>query len=346
MNRTLRVAFTILMIHSFPAIGQPQSNPVAYLDAIGMEFQKISEDMMSYISAANRGKSARKVDKRRTEVLLTMKEAERNTRRLKPYEGDSRLRDSLAVYFRLCQIVLNQDYEKILNMEDIAEQSYDAMEAYMLAKKLANEKIESANDAAEKEFKAFAAKYNIKLLESKSKLTEKMAAVKKVNDYYDKLYLLFFRSYKNEVYLLDAVNRGDINAMEQTREALSSSATEDLPKVGSIGAFDGDASVKTACTQLLKFYQAEVGKNMTDVIDFFVKKDNFEKIKKAFDAMRASDRKQADIDKFNQAVKEYNASVDVSNKALTAMNKQRSAALNTWTKSVEDFLQRHTPRHN
>ena len=40
--------------------------------------------------------------------------------------------------------VLNDDYSKIINMEEIAEQSYDAMEAYILAQEMVDKKPEEA----------------------------------------------------------------------------------------------------------------------------------------------------------------------------------------------------------
>ena len=49
-------------------------------------------------------------------------------------------------YIKFCYNVFNDDYAKIVNLEDIAEQSYDEMQAYLLLQEKTNEKINEAND--------------------------------------------------------------------------------------------------------------------------------------------------------------------------------------------------------
>jgi len=46
-----------------------------------------------------------------------------------PWKGDRSYRNSSVAYLKLVYHVFNEDYGKILNLEEIAEQSYDAMEA-------------------------------------------------------------------------------------------------------------------------------------------------------------------------------------------------------------------------
>jgi hypothetical protein len=326
-----------------PAKAQTDKSPSAYLEAINAEFGKMSKDMMSYISAVNHGKSARKVEKRRTELVLQTKESERTIRTMKPFEGNSQLRDSVTNYLRICNIVTNQDYEKIVNMEEIAEQSYDAMEAYLLAKEKAGEKIELAYDAAEREYYAFAASNNIRIIENESKLSARLKAAARVNDYHDKVYLLFFKSYKNDAYLLEAMNTGNVGALEQTRNALKASATEDLARLGAMEGFDGDVLLKRATQNILTYYKEEAEK-VSEIIDFFLAKENFEKQKKAFDSKKASQRTQADIDNYNKSIEDFNAKVNRSNKVNDELNKKRSAALKDWNTASQNFLDKHTPK--
>lgn len=50
----------------------------------------------------------------------------------KEYNGDNSLRQSSIDYIKLCYNVFNDDYAKIINLEDIAEQSFDEMQAFLL----------------------------------------------------------------------------------------------------------------------------------------------------------------------------------------------------------------------
>jgi hypothetical protein len=337
--------FLACVIAFSPAAAQNQDNAGSYLDYIGNQYQEISKDMMSYTSAVNHGKSARKVEKRRGEVLAQLKESERNVRKMKAFEKDSKLRDSVVSYLTISQIVLREDYGKILNLEDIAEQSYDDMEAYLLAKEKAGEKLDEAADRVSVVYKKFAEDNHIRLIEADSKLSQKMKAASKVNDYYNRVYLIFFKSFKNEAYCLDGLNRDDISAAEQAKNSLLSSATEDLAKLASVPAFEGDASLKVASQQMLAFYKKEASDYFPVMIDFHLKKENFGKMEKAINAKAAKDRRQPEIDAFNKAVDEYNIAAKKINSLNDQNNKGRQQLQDKWNAASGNFLDSHTPKY-
>lgn len=322
------------------------TDPVAYLDFIGNEYKKMAEDMMSYTSAAAHGKSARKIDKRRTELLRQMREAERNIRTMKPFNGDHSLRDSIATYFRISGIVLNEDYAKILDMEDIAEQSYDAMEAYLLAKEKASEKVDQAHLVASRQYEEFARNNNITILANRSKLQQKMETANKVIKYHDIVYLLFFKSYKNEAYVLEAMSRQDVSALEQSINSLKESASDDLIKIGKINSFVGDNSLKVACQRMLNFYRQESISKFPVMVEYFLQKEKFDKIKAAFDSKRPHDRKQEDIDLYNKTVENMNNISNTVNKVNDELNKTRNSLLSNWNKASNTFMDNHTPKYN
>lgn len=342
----MRGFFLTLVLVTGISSAYAQSEAYQYLETIGNEFQEISQNSMSYTSAASHGKSARKVEKRRTELINSIKAAETRIRRMKPFAGDASLRDSVVAYLVIDRIVMTEDYGKILNMEEIAEQSYDAMEAYLLAKEKAEEKLEAAYDRVGEQQKLFANRNNIKIVEGTSKLGKKLEKSGRVISYHNKVYLLFFKSYKNEAYLMDALNKKDISAMEQTKNTLLMSAEQDLEKLGPIPAFNGDNTLKTACQQMLAFYKMEASQKVPEMVNFLLKQENFEKMNKAIQAKRPADRSQADIDNYNNAVKEFNAAVDKVNAMHNDLNKKRSALLEQWNNASENFLDKHVPKHN
>lgn len=342
-----RVFIIFLILIAFnSAFSQAQDFPdaISYLNYVGSQFEEISKDMMSYTSAASHGKSARKVEKKRTELIQTVKAAEANMRKLKPFKGDHALRDSVISYFHINGIVLNKEYSKIVDMEDVAEQSYDLMEAYLLAKERAGDKLDEAFEKAQQQQNVFAEKNNIKLVETSNKLSQKMEVAGKVNQYYNQVYLIFFKSYKDEIYLTDALNKKDVNAIEQSKNSLSKSANEGMSLLVKINSYNNDASLRNACMKALEFFQSEAGKT-PELIDFLLKKENFDKSKKAFDAKRESQRTKADIDQYNKGIDEYNTAINKSNNLNTELNKGRSSAINGWNKAGDDFLDKHVPKY-
>ncbi len=345
--RTVYSRFSIALVSLFLShfsFAQNLTVPSEYLGYVNEQCTQITNDMMAYTSAASHSKNAKKVEKKRFELMQTLRQSVYNMKKLKPFKGDAALRDSTVAYFQITAAVLNEDYAKIVNMEEVAEQSYDAMEAFMLAKEKANERADQAYEIFDKEFDAFAAKNNIRLIETSSKLSKKMKESSEVFKYYNRIYLIFFKSYKDEAYWLDALKRSDINALEQTKNALLASSSDGLKKMSPISTYQGDKSLKVACERMLEFYKLEATKS-SELADFYLKNDNFEKSKKAFELKKQADRTKQEIDNFNKLVTEFNNSVNKFNLLNNDLNKKRSEALDVWNKAADNFLDTHIPKH-
>ncbi len=337
--------FSIILISGFVS-GHAQQQAADYLSAIHKEFRLISENMMSYSSASAHARSMKKVESKRQEVIKQVEQAEARTRKMKGFNGSSTLRDSAVAYLDLHHKVLTEDFGKIMNLEEVAEQSYDAMEAYLLAKQIADEKLDAAADRLDVEISNFAAQNKIKLIESQDALGRKIEKSSKVYGYYNTLYLIFFKSYKDEAYMLDALyNGGSVLQQEQTKEALIRSSTEGLSKLGPMSGYNGDLTLKTIFQQLLNFYIEESQKLIPQVVDFQLKKENFDKVKVSFEAIKESQRTQKDIDTYNKALSEYNQAVPKINSLNEQFSKRRNDLLNNFERIRGQFLSKHVPKH-
>jgi len=315
-----------------------------YMDYISAEFTKISKDTWNYTSAASHGKKAKKVDNLRKELLSTVFEAIKKIEKMPKYEEDGSLRDSLVSYLKLNYNVMKKDYAKIMDLEDIAEQSYDLMEAYLLAQEMADRKLEQAGDMLEIQQEIFAEKHHITLIYKEDKISKKLREANRVYDYYNVIYLIFFKCYKQEAYLLEALNKKDINGTEQNRVSLLKFANEGLLKLDTMAAFKGDLSLKNATVQILKFYADEAETKITILTDFLLKNENFEKIKTAFNAKPQSKRTNKDIEDYNNAVNDINKAVNANNSINQELNKERSKQLNNWNKTANNFIDKQVPK--
>jgi hypothetical protein len=322
-----------------------QNEALAYMEKISKEIKDIQRDTWDYTSAAAHGKSARKIENRRKDILKSNMDAQKKISSLNAHDGSTAYRDSVLSYLKLSYNVLNQDYAKIMDMEEIAEQSYDAMEAYLLAQDKASDKLDKAGDMFKAEEQKFAEANNINLVMVKDKTGEKLESAGKVYAYYNVLYLIFFKSYKQEVYVLDAMAKGNVSAMNQNIGTLAKYSQEGLAKVDTMRPFKGDASIKMTCKDILSFYNTEATTKLPAVLNFYVKKEKFEKIKAAFDSKPQSKRTQADVDEFNAAVGEYNAATNDFNKVNQELNQTRNNLLEKWNKSVSNFTDKHVPKY-
>ena len=324
------------------SFAQPYETAVDYMDHISKANMVITEKYLVYLSGMSHGKSARKVEKRRTELVQLISNTRFDIRGMPPYKGDKSFRDTTVAYLKILDNVFNEDYGKIVNMEEIAEQSYDAMEAYMMAKDKATEKLHEASERQYILQKQFAAKNNINLIESQSEMDVKMKSATDIMNHYDEVYLVFFKSYKQEGYLIEAMNQKNISSIEQNINSLKKFAEEGHAKLKEMKGYNGDVSLIVACRNMLYFYKTEAEK-ASYMTDFFLKEESFNKLKKQFDTKSGSRRTKQDVDEFNKSVDEINAASKSFNASNADFNKQRSSGLDDWNKAVKNFLDNYIP---
>jgi hypothetical protein len=337
--------FLLLFFTGYSCFSQGAESPVQHMEFFTSREQELSKKYLSYMGEVAHGNRARKLEKKRQELIGQIRTSLNEVNRLRPYKGDATLRHTYKTYWDILLKVFNEDYDKIVNMEEIAEQSYDHMEAYLMAQQKAGEVLGDAQAKIEPVYNAFASKNNIRLVDGgDSKLEKKLRQVGLVNAYYYQIFLIFFKSFKQEAYVMEAFSKKDINGIEQNRSTLVKFAEEGLQKMDTIKAFKGDGSLATACRKVLDYHKNEAEKQVPDLNDFLLKNDEFEKIKKAFEAKPTSKRTQADVDIYNKAVNEINTALATSNKLLTAMNASREKVMENWDVTRKRFMEMHVPK--
>jgi hypothetical protein len=345
MIRNFAVLFLFISGYTCWSQGASAESPVDHMEFFTSRELELSKKYLSYMGEVAHGNRARKLEKRRGELIGEIRQSLNEVKRLRPYKGDATLRSAYATYWDILLKVFNEDYHKIVNMEEIAEQSYDHMEAYLMAQQQAGQVLGDAQDKIAPVYRNFAEKNHVRLMDGgDSKLEKKLRQVGAVNSYYYEIFLIYFKSYKQEVYVMEALNRKDINGLEQNRSTLIRFADEGLQKIDTIKGFKGDGSLVTACRKVLEFHKAEAEKQLPGVNEFLLKSEEFEKIRKAFDAKPANKRTQADADIYNKAVKEINATMESSNKLLTAINTGRDKVMENWDVTKKRFMELHIPK--
>ncbi len=342
MNK--RLPFLMLMLALLFVSASRAETAVEYMESFSNQYQALQKDMWDYTSSVSHGKSARKVEKRRMELIATAQKALGSARAAKDFGGTTDYRDAVIDFFEIYYNVLNEDYAKIVDMEEIAEQSYDNMEAYMTAKELATDKLMEAGEIVQEAQEKFAKENNITLLEREDDMSRKMEIASKVYDHYNEVYLIFFKSFKQEVYLLDAIGRKDLNAVEQNRVALKATAEEGIEKLKALEPYGGDRSLVDNNMELLKFYIQEADREVPKMTDYFLKEENFMKVKTNFDQIKEKNRTQKDVDTYNQAVNDMNAAVEAYNSANESTNNLRGKYIDSWNRTAQKYTDKHVPK--
>src|SRR5450631_994317 len=238
---------------SAKAHGQMIENAGDYMTAMSNAQIEMDQKYMAYVSASAHSRRAKKVERLRTAALESINNAKYKTIDLPKFKGDNSLRQASIDYIQFCYRIFNEDYTKIVNMEEIAEQSVDQMQAFLLLEEKASEKLHEASENLAKAEKEFAAKYGVNLVDSKNDLSDKMGTAGKLNSYTDKIYIIFFKCNWEDGQLFNALNAHKLNDAEQARNSLIGFTTEGLQalQIDSLRSFQGNPGLAAGCREAL-----------------------------------------------------------------------------------------------
>lgn len=343
MRKSLIFVFSLLIPVAVFSQGIADG-PVQHMQLLTSQDEVLSKKYMSYMSEVAHGGRARKMEKRREDLVNSIRETMRECAKIKPFKGDASLRDAYRDYYFVLLSIFNEDYHKIVDMEEIAERSYDAMEAYLLTQEKADEKLDEANDRLKLAYNAFAAKNNVQLVEgTQSKLNKKLTKVSKVNAYMHQIFLIFFKSNVQEILMMESLEKKDLNALEQYKNSLIRFSGEGLARLDTVKTYEGDGSLITACRKVLEFQKAEAEGKIGMYTDFLIKENEMIKLKKSFDAKPASARTKKDVDEYNASINNFNNAITQYNKVNTELNNSRNKVLSNWDATRRRFLDQHVP---
>jgi uncharacterized protein HemY len=169
---------------------------------------------------------------------------------------------------------------------------------------------------------------------------KKLETVAKVQEYYNTLYLIFFKAYKQEIFLKEALQSNNANAVEQNRNSLAQYATEGIEKLKEMKGFNSDKSVENASRKVLEFYKTEAEKDFEVISEFLLTAENFEKAKKAFES---SPKSRDDAEAYNKAVANINKLTDKYNATNAQLNNKRNDLIDNYDSAVNNFFDTHMP---
>lgn len=334
---------TILAIIAFTATFA-QESPVEYMEDLSSYYKELQQKMWDYTSSMAHEKKAKKVDEKRQELITTVKKSIKNVEAKGDYKGDNEFKNSILGFLETYKNVLENDYAKIIDIEEIAEQSYDAMEALLNTKKAINNKVNEASDLMSEAQKKFCAANNIKLVEDESDLSKKMKKANEVNSYYNSIYLVFFKSNIQDALLMDAIAASDVLAIEQNKNTLATISEEGIKKIKEMEAYEGDNSVKEIALEVLAFYNDEATNRIDKLSKMYTVQEKFNRIKAAFDKLKPKERTKEEVDKYNAAVNELNESVNTFNAENKSITEEKNKLIEKYNKTVHKFTSKHTPK--
>ncbi len=320
-----------------------EGNPLVYMNKITGQYVKLQQKTWDYTRSAAHAQNAKKIDKRRQQLLSSIENAMIKVNQIGDYQGDSELRLATLNFLDISYNVISEDYDQVIDMKEVSEQSYDQMEAYMFAKKRAGEKLKDASFLLSRKQLQFANTHNIKLVSSNENLIHKMAEAGKIINYYNDLYLQFFKCYKQELLMLRALSAGNVSGIEQNKSALQAMSTEALEVLDTINRFASDSILLEACKDMVEFYTYETKDQIDVLTEYHLRHENYLKIRQALEAIKEENRTNEDVQKYNHAIESMNSAINDYNITNRTLNGKRKTLLVAWNEARVKFIDRHMP---
>ena len=318
------------------------ANAVQYLEAINQEYNGITTASWDYTRTILYSKSARATEKKRKKLISSIETAEKNIKKIGPWEGNKDFRDAVLGYLKTSYNVLIKDYENLLTLEDNAEKSYEAMEKYLKAKKEANDKLAVAQEDVQKELESFCLAHKIKLIEEQTEISRKLSLANEVYQYYNNMYMLFFKANILEVKIIELIEKKDHLAVKKETDNLNNLVEDGLVTLKNYPNYKTDASLISATKNAFVFYVEETEKDFPFIYSFLKEMEEFEKF--ATDLNANTNRTQADVDLYNKRVNEINVKSQEFNKRVNIMGEKRAQFINQWNQASTTFIERHVPK--
>lgn len=317
-------------------------SPVTALDKIDAIMNGVSKKYVEYMSVVAHSDRVRKAERKYNEYLKQLDEARYAIIDVPYYKGDKSLHTASINCLKLENDVMNENYSKIVNLDEIAEQSYDNMEAYILMKKKVKEKMHEAFEKSHQAVIEYCKKYNITLSEEKDELGIQMSQLNDVMDYYDKLHLIFFKCSVEEKMMMDALDKKNVTTLEQIKSTMVRYADEGIAKLDTTPDFKNSAALKSSCVRGLNFFKTEAAK-LSAATDFLIKNEAFNKIKNNFENNPSAQSNKDEVDKYNKAVAELNKALNLYNDTNQTLNQKRKDVYTDWNGTIKTFMDAYTP---
>ena len=336
--------FLIAALFFMPILSSFSQSAGDYMSNMSTEFTKIKNDLFDYVTQVAHGKSARKANAKRQEVISTIKTARAKVSKMKGFNNNTTYRDSVLAYLNIAYNVLTIDYSKVIDLESTSNGSYDLMVAYMDAQEEASMKLNNAGDIVTRSQARFAEENGITINHDEDPKTRIIKIGSKVFKYKNRLDLLVFKNSFEEQKMLKALSAKDLNAVEESRNNLIAYSKESLKILDTMPPYNGEGAPASACRNLLAFYQNEAATQMTTMIAFGPISDDYHKAEKAYESKPKSSITQQDVDRINASSKKYNDAINAYNSKIDALNAKRSQLTEAYNNTCAAFLDKQVPK--
>ena len=253
------------------------------------------EKNIEYISFSIHSEDYDLIEKKRLELIESVRESIRKVRRLPPFEGSVRLRNETLDVFFLYLDAFEKDFAEAISHRKKGLDSYEMLEAYLDIETRAEEKLSTAIEKMGKAQEKFAEKNNLRITgNKKSKLELQLEKINELSAYSRYIFLRYFYVSKSFADLISVLHERDSKSLDKKREKVIELSAASIKELKKMKPFEGDAEYRD---------------QTIDIIEYFMNlsRRELKRISTLFDKEGLT---QKDADYINQFIIDYNANIE------------------------------------
>jgi hypothetical protein len=294
-----------------------------------------------YLLSVTTLQKVKPVEKKRQNLLKAIKQNRKFCISRKPIQGDSTLKSDLIRYLDFEYLILKNDFDKIAEMEDSALQSNDQILAHQRALDLIAKKLNGWFGTLKRAEIEFFNRYEITEDLKNDEFRQRIEKADKAIRYYNVLNRILSEAINEDYYARQAVDKNDTIGIIRHTRRLAYLAEQGLRQLEQKNGYEGDCGLILATEDLLEFYQHDGQVTFPANIEFLNNSNDFQKESKKFNSIKESDRKQADIDDYNNAVKLHDKEAGEINRINAESLQMNRKLLDLWSDQAGIFLRKY-----
>lgn len=343
--KKLILPLILVLFQSQYSVAQTFNSPVEYLEYVNKIEEPITKQTWKYTKTVAHSKSARRIENVRKALVKTIQTAksslEKNTN---GYKGDVDFHKKVIEYLTFSEYMIEEEYAKIVDMQEIAEQSYDYMEAYITTREKVDARMDEEHNKLVEAQKEYAKKYDITLIDGgETEISKKMKLSNQVFKYHSDIYLVFFKCNYTDQLLQKSIETKDLAAIQQNANALQQYAEEGIAKIDTFEPIKNDKLLANATKECLKMYAEQAKNYVPKVVDFITFNSQFEDAKAAFERKTNKERTKEVVDEYNTMINQINKRINDYNSLNTNTINTKNRLLNNWENVGNQYIAKYVP---
>ncbi len=323
---------------------QDFTNAFEYLGYIEKRQEDITKATWNYIRTSAHSNWEGRVKRKKSKLIETIREAKNEIYQMPPFDGSTELRDSMVAYLKFSEKLLKGDYAQVEALEFEAKKSYEAMTKYLKKVEEINKKFSKHSEGLSEDIRQFATLHDIKIQETSSKTAAKIKISNIVNNYYNKLYLIYFRCAIANNFALQALNDEDTTKFKKWKDSLDVAVKIGNKKLFKYKGYNNDYSMKFTCQKSLNNYKLIHDNYFKKILNYYRAEANLEIAKKKYESKNKNKLTQEDVDQYNEAISNYNNAAEQYQQAVENTQNVLKNNQKQWNEVSDKFLDKHVPK--